>query len=218
MVSAGNIASTWATLQYLGEEGYIAMAKDLMTITEKMIKEINATPGLRVVGKPHMNSFAITSRDPELSVMAACYQKNIPLIAEHFDVMTWWFEIGKHDFPLIHLVASMVLACPDSNGHQERTFSACTWMDDPLKRSTVGPTFEMKALLYRNKAFLEKHAFMALQDQQKARAEHLAERADKKVIIFDMLVDMAEKEYDIQIRKNYKPELSNASKKNKRRP
>ncbi len=33
--------------------------------------------------------------------------------------------------------------------------------------------------------------------KQKARAEHLAERADKKLIIFDMLVDMAEKEYDI---------------------
>jgi hypothetical protein len=29
----------------------------------------------------------------------------------------------------------------------------------------------------------------------------------KKVVIFDMLVDMAEKEYDIQIRKNYMPEL-----------
>ncbi|WP_026978770.1 hypothetical protein [Flavobacterium tegetincola] len=45
--------------------------------------------------------------------------------------------------------------------------------------------------------------------KQKSRAEHLAERADKKVIIFDMLVDMAEKEYDIQIRKNYTPKLSN---------
>ena len=45
----------------------------------------------------------------------------------------------------------------------------------------------------------------------------LAERADKKVIIFDMLVDMAEKEYDIQIRKNYKPGLSTASKKNKKK-
>ncbi len=65
---------------------------------------------------------------------------------------------------------------------------------------------------------LELETKVKLLEKQKARAEHLAERADKKVIIFDMLVDMAEKEYDIQIRKNYKPELSNASKKNKRRP
>jgi len=61
---------------------------------------------------------------------------------------------------------------------------------------------------------LELEAKVKLLEKQKARAEHLAERADKKVIIFDMLVDMAEKEYDIQIRKNYKPGLSATSKKN----
>ncbi|WP_438710321.1 hypothetical protein ACSTS3_15000 [Aquimarina muelleri] len=64
---------------------------------------------------------------------------------------------------------------------------------------------------------LELEAKIKLLEKQKARAEHLAERADKKVIIFDMLVDMAEKEYDIEIRKNYKPELSTASKKNKKK-
>ncbi|UJH90020.1 hypothetical protein LZ575_10655 [Antarcticibacterium sp. 1MA-6-2] len=61
---------------------------------------------------------------------------------------------------------------------------------------------------------LELEAKVKLLEKQKARAEHLAERADKKVIIFDMLVDMAEKEYDIQIRKNYTPGLSTTSKKN----
>lgn len=55
---------------------------------------------------------------------------------------------------------------------------------------------------------LELEAKVKLLEKQKNRAEHLAERADKKVITFDMLVDMAEKEYDIQIRKNYKPGLS----------
>ena len=61
---------------------------------------------------------------------------------------------------------------------------------------------------------LELEAKVKLLEKQKARAEHLAERADKKVIIFDMLVAMAEKEYDIQIRKNYTPDLSISSKKN----
>jgi hypothetical protein len=61
---------------------------------------------------------------------------------------------------------------------------------------------------------LELEAKVKLLEKQKARAEHLAERADKKVITFDMLVDMAEKEYDIQIRKNYTPELSKTIKKN----
>jgi len=64
---------------------------------------------------------------------------------------------------------------------------------------------------------LELEAKVKLLEKQKARAEHLAERADKKVILFDMLVNMAEKEYDIDIRKNYKPELSKTSKKNKKK-
>ncbi|MBF7093641.1 transposase [Flavobacterium sp. ALJ2] len=61
---------------------------------------------------------------------------------------------------------------------------------------------------------LELEAQVILLEKQKARAEYLAQRADKKVIIFDMLVDMAEKEYDIQIRKNCTPDLSTSSKKN----
>lgn len=64
---------------------------------------------------------------------------------------------------------------------------------------------------------VELEAKVKLLEKQKSRAEHLAERADKKVIIFDMLVDMAEKEYDIAIRKNYTPELLNASKKSKKK-
>ncbi|WP_417445101.1 hypothetical protein [Joostella sp.] len=64
---------------------------------------------------------------------------------------------------------------------------------------------------------IELEAKVKLLEKQKARAEYLAERADKKVIIFDMLVNMAEKEYDIQIRKNYRPELLKTSKKNKRK-
>ena len=60
---------------------------------------------------------------------------------------------------------------------------------------------------------IELEAKVKLLEKQKNRAEHLAERADKKVIIFDMLVDMAEKEYDIEIRKNYTPDLSTSSKK-----
>ena len=65
---------------------------------------------------------------------------------------------------------------------------------------------------------LELETKAKLLEKQKARAEHLAERADKKVIIFDMLVDMAEKEYDIHIRKNYTPELSIPLKKDTKKP
>lgn len=66
--------------------------------------------------------------------------------------------------------------------------------------STMSKTPEQK--------ILELEAKVKLLEKQKARAEHLAERADKKAIIFDMMVEMAEKEYNIAIRKNYAPKLS----------
>jgi len=59
---------------------------------------------------------------------------------------------------------------------------------------------------------LKLEAKIKLLEKQKARAEHLAERADKKAIIFDMLVDLAEKEYNIDIRKNYISGLSSSTK------
>jgi transposase len=47
-------------------------------------------------------------------------------------------------------------------------------------------------LLEKQKAFLERQAFVA----------------DKKAILFDMMIDLAEKEYQIDIRKNSVPEQS----------
>lgn len=47
-----------------------------------------------------------------------------------------------------------------------------------------------------------------LLEKQKKQLEHQIERADKKAIIFDMMIDIAEKEYNIPIRKNSLPEQS----------
>jgi transposase len=53
-------------------------------------------------------------------------------------------------------------------------------------------------LLEKQKAFLEQQAFVA----------------DKKSIIFDMMINLAEKEYQIDIRKNSSPEQSTFLKNN----
>lgn len=53
-----------------------------------------------------------------------------------------------------------------------------------------------------------------LLEKQKAFLEHQVERSDKKAIIFDMMIDLAEKEYNISIRKNSSPEQSTAIEKN----
>ena len=46
---------------------------------------------------------------------------------------------------------------------------------------------------------------LRLLEKQKAQLEQRIERSDKKAILFDMMLDLAEKEYNIPIRKNSEP-------------
>lgn len=55
---------------------------------------------------------------------------------------------------------------------------------------------------------MELEAKVKLLEKQKSLLEHQAFVADKKAIIFDMMIDLAEKEYKIDIRKNSSPEQS----------
>ncbi len=50
--------------------------------------------------------------------------------------------------------------------------------------------------------------------KQKALLEKQVEQADKKAILFDIMIDIAEKEYNIPIRKNSSPDQSASTKKN----
>jgi len=55
---------------------------------------------------------------------------------------------------------------------------------------------------------MELEAKVKLLEKQKSFLEQQAYIADKKAIIFDMMIDIAEKEYQIDIRKNSPPEQS----------
>lgn len=55
---------------------------------------------------------------------------------------------------------------------------------------------------------LELEQKVKLLEKQKNFLEKQVETADKKAIIFDMMIDIAEKEYNISIRKNSSPEQS----------
>jgi transposase-like protein len=66
----------------------------------------------------------------------------------------------------------------------------------------------------KEQRLMELEARVKLLEKQKAKLEHQVERADKKAIIFDMMIDIAEKEYNISIRKNSSPEQSISTEKN----
>jgi len=46
--SAGSIFAAWAVMNYLGEEGYLRLTRDLLQMKERLTREINAIDGLRM--------------------------------------------------------------------------------------------------------------------------------------------------------------------------
>ena len=61
---------------------------------------------------------------------------------------------------------------------------------------------------------LELEQKVRLLEKQNKRLEYQAKQSDKKAIIFDMMIDIAEKEYNISIRKNSSPEQSTSTQDN----
>lgn len=66
----GPIAAAWAALQKMGINGYMEQARITMEATNKLKEGIDAIPGLKILGKPHMTVFAYQSDDPALSIYA----------------------------------------------------------------------------------------------------------------------------------------------------
>ena len=51
--SGGGVASAWAVLNYLGEEGYLRIVERILDTRDRFIDGINSIDGLRVYGGPH---------------------------------------------------------------------------------------------------------------------------------------------------------------------
>jgi len=72
----GAIAAAWAAMNHLGEEGYLRLASITIETTKKLIDGINSIPGLRVMGKPDMSTFAFDSEEINIytlgDAMEAC--------------------------------------------------------------------------------------------------------------------------------------------------
>lgn len=59
--TGGPMAGAWAILNFLGEEGYMKMVKEVQEATQKLIAGINNIDGLQVLGRPAMCMFSFKS-------------------------------------------------------------------------------------------------------------------------------------------------------------
>ena len=63
--SGGLLASTWAAMVYLGEEGYLKAAESLMRTADRIKESVASIPELILIGEP---TFVISFRSEELDV------------------------------------------------------------------------------------------------------------------------------------------------------
>lgn len=57
----GTIAAAWAVLNFLGKEGYMKIAKEVMDAAKKVQKAVEQIDGIHVIAKPHACVFALGS-------------------------------------------------------------------------------------------------------------------------------------------------------------
>ena len=66
--SGGPMAAAWAVLNYMGDDGYMAIVDEVMQATRKLIAGIAEIDGLKVLGRPNMCMFALASTDDRINV------------------------------------------------------------------------------------------------------------------------------------------------------
>jgi sphinganine-1-phosphate aldolase len=59
--SAGPVAAAWAVLNFIGDDGYLEIARQVLDATRRIAEGIEAIPGLRLLGQPEMNLVAFAS-------------------------------------------------------------------------------------------------------------------------------------------------------------
>jgi glutamate/tyrosine decarboxylase-like PLP-dependent enzyme len=59
--SAGPMAAAWAALHFIGDDGYLEIARQVLDATRRIADAVDAHPDLRLLGRPDMNLVAFTS-------------------------------------------------------------------------------------------------------------------------------------------------------------
>lgn len=91
---AAPIAAAWAVMHYLGEEGYLRLARETLDATERLIEGVRAIDGVHVWGEPDMTVVALGSDD-----------RDILAVGDTLNQRGWHFD-RQEGPPALHLMAS----------------------------------------------------------------------------------------------------------------
>ena len=90
------IAATWATMLYMGMNGYIEATKAVITTTRKIIAELRKVPGIYILGSPKVSVVAIGSKDFDIFRLFSAMKKK------------GWNLNGLQYPPAFHICITMV--------------------------------------------------------------------------------------------------------------
>lgn len=108
--TAGPIAGAWAGLNFIGDDGYLEIARGVADATDEIATAVNAHPDLYVLGEPHMNLLAFAS--DTVSVFH---------IADEMKERNWYVQ------------PQLSYGCSPENLHLSINPASLHWVDDMLK-------------------------------------------------------------------------------------
>jgi sphinganine-1-phosphate aldolase len=92
--AAAPIGAAWAVMHYLGEEGYLRLARQTLDATKRLLDGVRALEGVHAWGEPDMTVAAIGSREHDIYA-----------IGDVLNERGWHFDRQDHP-PALHLMAS----------------------------------------------------------------------------------------------------------------
>ena len=72
-----------------------------------------------------------------------------------FNLCEWWLHVVSTErHALVYLVLPVIIALPPSDAFLGRIFSACTWLDDPLRQRLKEYRIEKAVLVAVNECLI----------------------------------------------------------------
>lgn len=66
----GMIASAWAAMISMGQDGYLALAKEVKNTTNKILEAVESMDGIKVITQPDMTGLALVSDSSKINIIA----------------------------------------------------------------------------------------------------------------------------------------------------
>lgn len=100
----GAIAAAWAVMNYLGEDGYLDLARRALAATGSFVRGIAETPGLRLLGKPIMSCIAFGA-DPKAVPGPTGEGVDLYVLGDRMQARGWRLD-RQQSPPSLHLTVS----------------------------------------------------------------------------------------------------------------